>query len=48
MSKQEMILFVQDQMRKGLSKEESIRNLALFSGEDDPVDPVKWFEKITK
>ena len=51
MSRQEMIEFVENQVKKGLSREDSIRNLAFFMDEDDPVellfhDPEVWFQQM--
>lgn len=46
MEKKEMEMFVQDQINKGLTREDAIRNLAFFMDEDDPGDDAElWFQQ---
>lgn len=45
MTKEEVQAAVAEQMRKGLSREEAIRHVAFFIGDDDPVDAEIWFQQ---
>jgi len=45
MNKQ-MFDFVEDQMSKGLSREDAIRLLAFGMDHDDPEDAELWFQQI--
>jgi hypothetical protein len=46
MSRQQMIHFVDEQLAKGLERNDAIRNLALYLNEDDPINPEHWFQSI--
>lgn len=45
MNKQ-MFDFVEDQMSKGLSREDAIRLLAFSMDHDDPEDAELWFQQV--
>lgn len=46
MERGEMVRFVEDQISKGLTREDAIRNLAFFLEEDDPGDNAElWFQQ---
>lgn len=47
MDKQSMIDFVEDQMGKGLTREDAIRLLAFGMDHDDPEDQAElWFQQV--
>lgn len=47
MSRNEMIGFVEDQMEKGLSRQDAIRNLAWQLDMDDPEDQSEmWYQQL--
>ena len=46
MNRAEMVGFVENEISKGLNREDAIRLLALYLDHDDPTDPEAWFNQL--
>jgi len=46
MSKQEMMIFVDEQVKKGVSRQDAIRLLASSMNQEEPEKTELWFQQV--